>query len=317
MSVLITSINDKRPMVQAITKAAHAIGEKSIGSDINIHAPAIQDVDSFLNLPPSHDKSFKEAVLSTVKSHAIKLILPSRDGDIMPLAKFSTELNQLGCTLPLPSMQTISQCQDKLAFAYKLKEFGFKYIPILENLSDNIETYFTRPKFGSSSVGAKILTNLNDAQIIIDDPESLLHPYIDAPEYSIDLLMDLDKKPLNAVVRQRQKILGGEAKLTQVENQEYLKNQTMKLGELLGLKGHNLIQAFLPEDGEPIFIEVNLRFGGASILALKAGLNTPEILLRQSHGLSINSSSYNNIQYGLSLRRERHEDVEVDRFYVA
>jgi carbamoyl-phosphate synthase large subunit len=47
------------------------------------------------------------------------------------------------------------------------------------------------------------------------------------------------------------------------------------------------LQAFLVEDGEPIFFEVNPRFGGGFPLGYAAGANYPEWILQMLEGKTV------------------------------
>ena len=58
----------------------------------------------------------------------------------------------------------------------------------------------------------------------------------------------------------------------------------MEIAEMLGVKGHSVFQAFIDDTGHPIFIEANLRFGGASCLSIKAGLRSVERILDMAFG---------------------------------
>ncbi|WP_420549092.1 ATP-grasp domain-containing protein [Curvivirga sp.] len=314
MSLLITSINNKRPMVQTFTTAAHKENWRCYGSDLNLDVPASRDVDALIQLPHVADPDYKKSLLRAVKENGIRLILPSRDGDLIPLAKLKADLNKLDCVLPLPSLETIEICQDKLRFSELVNSFGMKTIPILNEVSGTELLYYTRPRYSSGSKGAYLIKSLEDAILITKSQKQLLHPLIAYPEYTIDVLLDFNSTPLEAVCRRRLRVVDGESKWAQVENQLHLKNMAILLAQKLGLKGHNIIQAFLDDSGNPIFIEANLRFGGASILALNAGLDTATAQIKMAKGEEVSPELFSSINYGLSLKRERVDGEERDFF---
>ena len=99
-------------------------------------------------------------------------------------------------------------------------------------------------------------------------------------EYSIDVLMSLDSEPIYAVARQRCRVQGGECVEGFIADKAELCEATKALCVKLGLKGHNLVQAFCTDDNDIHFIEVNARYGGGSMMSIAAGMNTPAWLLR-------------------------------------
>ena len=55
--------------------------------------------------------------------------------------------------------------------------------------------------------------------------------------------------------------------------------QALDLAGALQLVGHSVLQAFLHPERGVLWIEANPRFGGASILSIEAGLQSPARLL--------------------------------------
>lgn len=101
---------------------------------------------------------------------------------------------------------------------------------------------------------------------------------------------------------------GGESMRTIVENIPELESLSLNLCASLNLVGHNVVQAFWSDDCGASLIEVNHRFGGASRLSIRAGLNSPSRLIRLALG---DTSALVNkpIRYGLAMQR-----IATDRF---
>ncbi|WPL11321.1 MULTISPECIES: ATP-grasp domain-containing protein [Thiorhodovibrio] len=139
---------------------------------------------------------------------------------------------------------------------------------------------FVRPRLGRQpDCTGLVRTRARLAAMRADCPELLVQQAMDAPEYSVDALLDWDGTPLQAVARQRLRIRGGEACTSRVESVPALTELALALSQALGLIGHVMMQAFwTPEEGAHV-IEVNARFGGASSLSIAAGLDSPRRLL--------------------------------------
>ncbi len=64
-----------------------------------------------------------------------------------------------------------------------------------------------------------------------------------------------------------------------------------------------MVQAFWDGQGEPLFIEVNARFGGASNLSIQAGLASPERLVMMLAGDAVVARKPRPVRYGLTMLR--------------
>ena len=85
------------------------------------------------------------------------------------------------------------------------------------------------------------------------------------------------------LLRWRTKIIDGEAHETETfENQEWQKLLISTFEAIPGLSGHALAQVIVDPEQSLHLIEINPRLGGASPLALAAGLNSIEWFLLQS-----------------------------------
>ncbi len=107
------------------------------------------------------------------------------------------------------------------------------------------------------------------------------------PEFSIDLLCDLDGRCLNAIPRTMIESRGGESiKGTVIADQELI-DLGRAVGEALAVRGPCTVQAFRdPEIGLGI-TDVNTRFGGAfsaPMYAARAGRTYPELIVRMAAG---------------------------------
>jgi carbamoyl-phosphate synthase large subunit len=140
--------------------------------------------------------------------------------------------------------------------------------------------------------------------------ELIVQEMVTDPEYSIDVLSSFDGQALQAVVRRRWVVRGGESTTTQVVQCPELEALALKVCDGLGLVGHSVVQAFWSERNGPRLIEVNPRFGGASTLSIRAGLDSPKRIIGMLRG---DPDAYRNrpIQIGLTMHRVA-EDVFVE-----
>ncbi len=292
MNVLITSAAAKIPLIEMfMTIDSCAV----IAADSDPTCPASKVADRFELLPLDNDPMYRERLLSICKQHSIQLIIPTRDAELPLLLSMKATLHDIGIYLPLPDKEALDSCLDKIEFHDFCLREGFPVLPRL--IGKQATASFARHRFGAGSKTSAELT----PDSMLDDPDDyLIQPICTFPEYSCDLLMDFTGKPVQAVVRERQKITAGESWKTQVVDIPILGDMAMGIGRKLGLKGHNLVQFFYCPDTGPYVIEVNARFGGASYLSIKAGLNSPEQLVGMING---EIAKPHTIQMGLSSQK--------------
>ena len=175
------------------------------------------------------------------------LVIPTRDAEL--------KLGSHGC-----SDETIGICTDKFKFYKWCKANGF----------NTPEVYFVKPRISSSG----------------KETECVWQELLEGEEYSIDLFSDFSGNVISVVPRKRVKVLSGESYITTTVSHPILIEQSIELSSRLRLVGHNVMQTFMV-NGAFLWTDVNLRFGGASIVAIKAGCKSPEWYLKLINGEKI------------------------------
>lgn len=320
-NILITSCGAKVPLVRAFRQVAAQRGRQVFVSDIATTAAALFEADGRVELPAWGHADYAAALLSACRAFHIGLLVPTADGELSQLLPLAAALREAGVTVLLPSAEALALCQDKAAFVAFCRERGFPVPETYDVAADEATAFpahfpvFVRPRTAQGARGAcrvdspGLLQALQGQQ---QEQELLVQEYIQDPEYSVDLLMDIHAgRALQAVARRRIEVLGGEAQVSRVEQLNALTAMTMRLGEAMGLVGHNVVQAFYSPERGVRFIEVNPRFGGASNLSIRAGLDSPGRLLDLVDG-DDTAHAPRDIQYGLTLLR-----YAEDRFVSA
>jgi carbamoyl-phosphate synthase large subunit len=203
-----------------------------------------------------------------------------------------------------PSPEAVETCQDKRRFVDFCDAHGFP-TPRTYAAGEVPDRYpvFVRPVRGAGGKGARRAEAPQDF-----GPDLLVQDFATDPEYSIDVLMDLDARPLQAVVRERLVVRDGEAVKSRVEDIPELAEQALNLCAALGLVGHNVVQAFHDPQRGARFIEVNPRFGGASNLSIQAGLASPERILQMLEGREA-AAAPRPIAHGLTMLRYAQDRI--------
>jgi carbamoyl-phosphate synthase large subunit len=304
-NILITSCGAKVALVRAFRQAAAERGGKVFVSDVSDHAPALYDADGRVHLPPWDDPGYADRLMGVCRDLDIGLLVPTSDRELFWLEPLADVLRASGVIVLIPSLSTLNRCRDKRVFTTFCRQHGFLVPQSYEDAAEPTAfPVFVRPRMGQGGLGAgRVDTSALLQAMRQQDGELLVQEFIDGVEYSIDLLMDIQGgRALQAVARRRVLVYGGEAQVSRIERLDELTDLVMQLGEALGLVGHTVVQAFYsPEDGAR-FIEVNPRFGGASNLSIRAGLDSPARLLDLMLG-DETARLPREIAYGLTLLR--------------
>ncbi|MCR5878705.1 HAD-IA family hydrolase [Phenylobacterium sp. J367] len=248
MNVLILSAAAKVLLVRAFREAAGACGGRVIAADVTPDNAALFEADEPLILPRSDAPDFPEAVVAACHAHSVRLVVPTRDAELETLALLKPRLADHEVTVLVASPEAIAICRDKRRFAAFCAAQGLE-TPRAYAPGEAPDRYpvFVRPVSGAGGAQAR---RIDRAEDLPDDPGLLVQVFDAAPEFTIDVLLDLEGRPLQAVARQRLSIRAGEAVKSRVVAAPELTNPAMRLCAALGLVGHNVVQAFW-EPGAP------------------------------------------------------------------
>ena len=304
MNVLILSAAAKVLLVEAFQAAVAGRSGCVFAADIAADSAALHVADRGLLLPRSREPGFIPALKRVCREHGIRLVVPTRDAELPVLAPWRNEFAAAGTTIPVAAPETVALCQDKRRFAAFCRSEGF---PIARGYEPDEMPgrfpVFVRPATGAGGIGARRIEDAAQWRALgAERPGLVIQDFVDAEEYTVDTLMDLEGKPLQAVARRRLLVRNGEAQKSRVEEVPALTELALALGARLGLIGHNVIQCFRDRSGALSLIEVNPRFGGASNLSIVAGLDSPRRLVGLAAG-ELSAREPRPIRYGLGMLR--------------
>lgn len=307
-NILITSAASKIPLIQLFQKAAEGKHIQIIAADMNPECQAAQCADAFFTLPKDSDPFHKQALLHLCDKHNIGMIIPTRDSEMVQLASYSTDLQRAGILLPLPPLDKLKLCLDKIDFYDDCLKQGFPVLPRMIPGKTPESTLkfpvFMRARNSAASRDAQVIKNRTRLTKIADVENKLIQPFIDAPEYSCDILSDMKGHVQHVIVRQRLVVKKGESTHSRIENKPELARLATKIATHLSLKGHSLIQFFDHPTQGPLVIEVNARFGGCSHLSITGGLNSPEHMIQMMLGTFESNKTIFNSNFGMeSLKK--------------
>lgn len=318
MNVLITSASRKVALVRAFQRALAATGGGIVvAGDASASAAALYLADRGVILPRSDADDFVSEIIRLCSEQNIGLVVPTRDEELPVFASARERFEERGVAVAISSPSAIATCQDKGAFLAFCTANGFSTPDVLvpDDLAEGDFPVFLKPRVGKGGRGAQRIDSRVDllrALSAVDD--ALVQVYCNLPELTLDVFVDRDSRVLSVLPRTRTLVVGGESYISTTVKNDRLIRRGEDLVVALGLYGHLTVQCFWSKDasdGEPSFIEVNPRFGGAANLGFAAGHPTPEYLVRSALGERV-ERRVGEFEDGLTMLRYA-QDVFVTR----
>ena len=290
LSILITSISKKVPLVQAVraaSKKAGNIGE-IVGGDSDESAIARHFVDEFWKMPRLSELKV-HALIEFCHSKKIKVILPTRDGELLYFAQHRDELKKSGIHVMVSDQKCVETCLDKLKFYQALQAAALPAIPTSLSTKDlDAAQFVVKERLGAGSKNMGLRLSAVDAQQHAQGLEApIFQPMIEGNEISADVYVSQSGDLKGVVLRRRDLVVGGESQVTTTLIDQDLESLCAKVVKNLGIRGHAVLQIMIDPQGQPHIIECNSRFGGASTLAIRAGLESFYWYLLEASGDSL------------------------------
>jgi carbamoyl-phosphate synthase large subunit len=289
-NVLITSISKKVPLIKAVKKAVHKCYKKGkvIGGDCSDNIVGRYFVDDFWLMPPIEQLD-TENLINYCTQNNVKVIIPTRDGELLFFAAKAHTLQENGISTMISSYDTIQCCLDKLLFFEVVNDLNYPVIPIVANIDElACESYVVKERYGAGSQNIALNYSKQDAikhASLLGSP--IFQPFIEGREVSVDLYVGKDGICKGVVARTRELVVNGESQITRTIWDEELEAMCVKVAEQLGIYGHAVFQVLIDRQENYHIIECNNRFGGASSLGLAAGLDSFYWFLLESNGYPI------------------------------
>ena len=289
LNVLLSSANNKIPLLQELINAVQRIDTKGVvtAGDANAEVISKYFAHHFWHMPETTDDNVDE-IIAALKQQKITHVVPSRDGELVFWAKLKPLLASQGIVVIVADTDVVNLCLDKLAF-------GTLAYPNIIKTSQSIDTltserYVVKERMGSASTNIGLNLNYNQA---IQHAKTLMapiyQPFYEGVEISVDAWLSKTHKVKAICCRERELVKNGESQITRSLPNFAAETHFITLLESLKLEGPVVLQAIITPDNQPLIIECNSRFGGASTLGIKAGVDSLYWSLQESIGVDISS----------------------------
>jgi len=234
------------------------------------------------------DPGFVSHLLELCQRHAIDVLVPTVDSELLAVALAEDAFKAAGVRLLLASKETLELCLDKLT----LLRACAGVVPVgrydaLNGASSEQAWDFpvmVKPRAGSGSRGIEKVTSSARLGSLPHDGQLLVQEYLPGAEYSVDVLAGGDGRIIAAVPRVRLKVDSGVAVTARTLHDPELEDFACRVATRIGLRYAANIQFRRNAEGTPILLEVNARFPGTMPLTVHSGVNMPLLALRDVLG---------------------------------
>ena len=281
--VLITSAG-----VASATNVISAL-KKSSKFDVHIHASDMSKNAAGLYLahdysltPPSSDKNYIAKILEIIDKNNIDFVFPIHSSEIELFSSNLSLFKEKNIGLLVPKPKSVNLCNSKQTF-FKFMESHFIPIPKVYKFEECDENFplFIKPTTGSSSVGAKKISDLDELEYITKNnlENFIIQEFVDWKEITVDCYVSKSKNLIGCVPRFRVKVKDGKSVVSQTFRSDLITKACSEILSLLDYQGVCNLQFFVYEDKYKL-IEINPRFAAGGLpIATEAGVNIPELML--------------------------------------
>jgi carbamoyl-phosphate synthase large subunit len=224
-----------------------------------------------------NDEEILNHLTETITKHDINMVLPFVDGATVIAARLKNKLK--GVFIPVSGETTCEVMFDKV----KANEwFTSKNITVPGN---NGLPLIAKPRNGSASKGLIIIRSTeewNSFRNNFDERDFLLQNYLTADEYTVDAYVSKSGECMAVVPRRRMEVTSGEAtKSITVKDLEIIA-LSKRILQLTHFSGPITLQFLREKSTHKLYImEINPRFGGGVVTAIRAGADMPMMLLNE------------------------------------
>lgn len=278
--------------------------------------------DDFETIPVASATSFITAILEVCRKKEIKIILPLVTKELSSFSKHINDFEAKGIKVLVSPSHSLEIANNKSRLyeflewrgipvpAFRVVESVDQFKTAVEELGYPLKPVCFKPSVSNGSRGFRIVSeqmneldllfnhkptstylSLRDAIRILSSgsfPELLISEYLPGEEFSVDCIAK-DGDPVLIVPRLRKKMINGISVEGEFIKDDVIISYCKQIIKALSLHGNIGIQVKKSATGHFLILEINPRVQGTISAALGAGVNLPELAVKQELNLPISS----------------------------
>ncbi|MEU2543927.1 ATP-grasp domain-containing protein [Streptomyces roseolus] len=243
-------------------------------------------------LPPGAAPGYAEAVLRLCRRHAIDVLVPTVDAELVALARTADAFAAAGVRVLTSPAEALETCLDKWRLAeacqgaVRLPDTRLVGAPGPAEPGGGFPA-IAKPRTGSGSRGIVLVRSAEELAGLPQDGSYLLQEFLPGTEYSVDVLTDAGGRVVAAVPRARDKTDSGIVVAGRVLDLPELSGIAEDTVRTLGLRGVLNVQVREDRAGKAALLEVNPRPPGGMSLTVAAGVDMPKWAVASLLGMDL------------------------------
>ena len=337
VNVLLSAVGRRVYLVEWFKEILHPIGGKVYATNTMQDATGFLAADESAVVPGSIDKNYIDVMTSLCKKWEISLLFSLHDWDAPIIARAKDMFLSNGTLPVVGSFKLHSICLDKYATAKEMEGLGIKspktFLTLEDALMYNRFPMIVKPRWGQGSLGlfkvfsreeleAAYILSTSQARkfakycdgIEVNEQQVVIQECIDAMEYGCDIINDFSGKFRGAFVKHKFAMRSGETDAAESVYMPEIERAAEKVANWSRHLGCMDSDWFVMDNGEPVLIELNPRFGGGYPFTHCAGANVPLACINWVRGIDTDSWR-TNYKIGVRLFKSismmrAHENVK-------
>lgn len=239
-------------------------------------------------LPEADAHYYVKRLFEIVKKHRVSILLPSSGYDIYPYSANREALAKMGATAVVSDRETLEICRDKI-LTYNTMSGKYK-LPFTTADASKVRSFpvIAKPRYGKGSRDIIKINNEEDLNYVASNfGNAIFQEFLPGVEYTVDVLSDMNKKPIIAVPRIRLQTKAGISTKGRIVRDAELEITCMNIARDAAIRGPCCIQMKESSEGQLELIEINSRLGGGTIFSALAGANFPKMILDLLEGSEV------------------------------
>lgn len=315
ISVLVTGVGGTagESVVSAIRLMKQPV--RVVGVDCNPFSAGLYLVDKGYISPFAIDPNFITQLKQICIKESIKVLIPTVDEELIPIALSRSEFEKCGIRVLLPSSNILEQTLDKWKTYLLLHEARIPTINsmILQDSEAVVKNlgfpFVIKPRQGRGGRDVIVLENLALFDYYC---KKIVNPIfqekLNGEEYTVDVVACRKGKILSIIPKRRVEMRGGSTYKAITIHHKEIETTTKKIAALLQADGPLNVQFKInTKTGQANVLEINPRFSSTLSLTVYAGVNSVELLIEDALGITHNKKY--PFKKGLCMLRLWHDIV--------
>jgi carbamoyl-phosphate synthase large subunit len=268
---------------------------KIIGTDINYEAAGLYRVDRFSIVKKPSNSDYLKNIIDLCVKNKVHILFVGSDVELPILSVYKDDIeNRTGARVIISQKNIVNMCRDKY-FTYEfLHKNSLNSIPTC--LPDDLDSFLmeerfpvvVKPREGFGSKLFHIANDRNESDFAIKTIENanwnpIIQKYLkdDSLEYTTGITMDKDGKRIMSSITMRKVLKQGQTYKAFIDNFPKVTRICNRIASVLGAFGPINVQTRVDVDDNKVkIIEINPRFSATCPMRAVAGINEPDIIVR-------------------------------------